>query len=336
MYFHSGTSHGAATNIWEHEAEGYPQRSFFKDLEESGVSWGVFFEDFPVTLDLRDTRAYPDRFHFMDDFIFRAKVGDLPEYSFLEPRWGDEKVWSASTQHPDHSFLQGELLLKEVYDALRNGPLWEDTIFVVNYDEHGGLFDHVPTPDDGSVPNPDGLVSQDRCCLFNFTRLGLRIPFVLASPYVSKGAVYGEPSASHFEHSSAIKTFRKWLNVSIARPLTRREEWAAPFDHAIDLVAPRRDALRTLPTAASPSQMAAYRRARALPEHKLTERQISRLPDHPDAGKPLSDLQMEVCTIAALALDNERIPLRDLKAWTQKDMARYLRRQVRRFKGGRN
>jgi hypothetical protein len=60
MYFHAGTSHGAATNLKEYEIIGYPQRSFFKDLDESGKTFGIYFEDFPVTLELRDVRAYPE------------------------------------------------------------------------------------------------------------------------------------------------------------------------------------------------------------------------------------------------------------------------------------
>jgi hypothetical protein len=44
MYFHSATSHGAATNIAELEIRGYPQRSFLVDLEFSKKSWGVYFE----------------------------------------------------------------------------------------------------------------------------------------------------------------------------------------------------------------------------------------------------------------------------------------------------
>jgi len=36
--------------------------------------------------------------------------------------------------------------MKNVYEALRNGPLWNETLFIINYDEHGGFYDHVPPP----------------------------------------------------------------------------------------------------------------------------------------------------------------------------------------------
>lgn len=83
MFFHSGTSHGAATNLKEYEIVGYPQRTFFKDLVESGKSFGIYFEDFPVTLELRDVRDYPDRFHIMSDFLKHARRGELPDVRFF-------------------------------------------------------------------------------------------------------------------------------------------------------------------------------------------------------------------------------------------------------------
>jgi phospholipase C len=40
----------------------------------------------------------------------------------------------------------GERLMKEVYELVRNGPLWEKTLLIITYDEHGGYWDHVPPP----------------------------------------------------------------------------------------------------------------------------------------------------------------------------------------------
>ncbi len=158
MFYHSGTSHGAAVNIADAEVLGYPQRTFFMDLEESKKKWGVYFEDFPVTLELDEARLFLEKFHLMSDFVKHAREGKLPDYSFLEPRWEDEKVWTASTQHPDHPISTGEHLLKEVYEALRIGPHWNETVLIITYDEHGGLMDHQAVPSE-EIPNPDGRIS---------------------------------------------------------------------------------------------------------------------------------------------------------------------------------
>ena len=56
------------------------------------------------------------------------------------------------------------------YEALRNGPKWNSTLFILTYDEHGGFFDHVPPPQTG-VPNPDGILTKGG---FNFTRYAKR------------------------------------------------------------------------------------------------------------------------------------------------------------------
>jgi phospholipase C len=33
-----------------------------------------------------------------------------------------------------------------VYEALRAGPGWNQTLLVLTYDEHGGCYDHVSPP----------------------------------------------------------------------------------------------------------------------------------------------------------------------------------------------
>ncbi len=52
----------------------------------------------------------------------------------------------------------GEKLIKKVYEALRASPLWEQTLFLITYDEHGGFYDHVAPPDQG-IPG-DGQVES--------------------------------------------------------------------------------------------------------------------------------------------------------------------------------
>ena len=41
-------------------------------------------------------------------------------------------------------------MLKDIYEALRNGPGWNKTLFVVTYDDYGGFYDHVERPAAGS------------------------------------------------------------------------------------------------------------------------------------------------------------------------------------------
>jgi phospholipase C len=56
--------------------------------------------------------------------------------------------------------MQGEELIKQIYEALRNGPKWEETLFLITYDEHGGFYDHVTPPNQG-VPAPDTMMAPN-------------------------------------------------------------------------------------------------------------------------------------------------------------------------------
>jgi phospholipase C len=72
-----------------------------------------------------------------------------------------------------------------VYEALRASPQWDESLLLVTYDEHGGFFDHVPTPLTG-IPNPDGIVGPPPFN-FGFDRLGVRVATLAISPWVEKG-----------------------------------------------------------------------------------------------------------------------------------------------------
>ena len=110
----------------------------------------------------------------------------------MEPRYFDLREAPADDDHPAHDVANGQRLVKEVYEAVRNGPQWNESLLVITYDEHGGFFDHVPTPARG-VPTPDGRRSPppER---FGFDRLGVRVPTIMISPWIAKGT--GTPSLS--------------------------------------------------------------------------------------------------------------------------------------------
>lgn len=93
----------------------------------------------------------------------------------------------SNDHHPDHDLALGEAFYKDIYEALRNSPQWNETVFIITYDEHGGYYDHVPTP--LNVPPPGDVIKSypDEGVLFD--RLGIRIPTLIISPWVSKGWV---------------------------------------------------------------------------------------------------------------------------------------------------
>ena len=53
---------------------------------------------------------------------------------------------TSNDYHPCGSVLVAEGFVAQVHNALKNSPQWDRMVFVLNFDEHGGFFDHVPPP----------------------------------------------------------------------------------------------------------------------------------------------------------------------------------------------
>ena len=147
-------------------------------------------------------------------------------------------------------------------------------------DEHGGFYDHVPTP--LSAPAPDDIPSYPDA--FNFTRVGLRIPTLLVSPWIRRGTVLSAPTAaqkpyadSQFELTSIAASLKHMF--SLPAFLTRRDAWAATFDDQLRaLAAPRTDCPLHLP--AAPGTLSAAQAAW-------------------EAARPLNDLQENFVALLA-------------------------------------
>ncbi|XP_043724191.1 non-specific phospholipase C2-like [Telopea speciosissima] len=254
VYVHSATSHGATSNIASLLVKGYPQRTIFEQLHDAGYSFGIYYQDIPATLfygNLRKikfmTKFRPYGLWFKND----AKKGKLPNYVVVEQRYTDSKKTPANDDHPSHDVYEGQMFVKEVYETLRGSPQWNEMVLVITYDEHGGFYDHVPTPVTG-VPSPDGIVGPEPF-LFRFDRLGVRVPTIMVSPWINKGTVVHGPNGfpfptSEFEHSSIPATVKKIFNLS-SPFLTKRDEWAGTFEGIFQSrTQPRTDCPEQLPT----------------------------------------------------------------------------------------
>ena len=82
---------------------------------------------------------HKSRFFSHARFYEQAAAGTLPAFSWISPA-------HEASDHPCFDMAKGERLLKDVYEALRNGAGWNKTLFVVTYDDYGGFFDHVERP----------------------------------------------------------------------------------------------------------------------------------------------------------------------------------------------
>jgi hypothetical protein len=200
-------------------------------------------------------------FGLIDDFVSDCKKDRLPAYSFIEPRYANgedastNSFFSASDQHPDHNVEDGEILIRDVFNAVWGSPARNSTLLVIVYDEHGGLYDHVPPP---KAPNPDtkqwsgSANSLDPP--FDFTRLGVRVPAVIISPYIEKGTI----DRTVYDHGSlaatACKLFLKGVPVAF---LTERDRQANTFEGNLTRTQPRTEQISLSLTGARPALLPA-------------------------------------------------------------------------------
>jgi phospholipase C len=187
-------------------------KSIYQRLDAAGKKAKIYYYDQQSsTMEIVNLLQHqPQFFGTYDQFIADCKLGELPDYSFIEPNYTDHDGPSggallASDQHPDHHVQEGERFIASIYNAIRqNAALWESTALLVVYDEHGGIYDHVPPP----ACTPDGFVAQPSDTgtgkPFLFDRLGVRVPAILISPWIPSGTVVG--SERVFEHASIPAT----------------------------------------------------------------------------------------------------------------------------------
>src|SRR3954454_13749542 len=208
-FAHYGTSFGQVSmDIFYYHKE---PLSIYERLVNAGHSAKLYyFDEASSTMEVVNLlQNQPKLFGTYEQFLDDCKLGKLPQYSFIEPNYtdhegdGGEKI--ASDQHPDHDVQQGEVFLATIYNAIGSNPdLWKSTAILVAYDEHGGIYDHVPPPNclkDGFIAPPDKTEVPN--VTFEFDRLGVRVPAILISPWVPKATVVPgpyEPGGRAFEH----------------------------------------------------------------------------------------------------------------------------------------
>ena len=224
----SGTSLGRVSmpdGIMNLNLHWYDQPTIFDRLNEKSIKWKVYFGDFPLSFlfthqwEARNTARHRTMTEFFRDVALygtpNAPDDGLPPFSFIEPSYCEP---AASDAHPPHDMSAADTLVASIYNAIRaNGKLWNETLLVIGFDEHGGFYDHVTPP---AATPPDYHHDE-----YDFSQYGVRVPFLLVSPYAMKG-VLSEP----LDHTSMLKyLISKWD----LGPLGYRTENAATFVRAI-------------------------------------------------------------------------------------------------------
>src|SRR5277367_505982 len=125
-------------------------------LQKAGVSWKVYndptgrlgldvlpyFKHFSDPFSLTDLELIAKGITptFPGNFQSDVTGGSLPSVSWILPPL-------AECEHPAAPPEWGEYLVQQILNILVSNPdVWAQTVFIVDYDENGGFFDHVAPP----------------------------------------------------------------------------------------------------------------------------------------------------------------------------------------------
>jgi phospholipase C len=232
-FFHASTSSGHVVNEPVLKWTKNDAPTIFNRLQDAGRTWRVYCDGphsltslihWPVL-----SQFCASNFRTMQDFYNDAQNGTLPDYAFVEPKFGAQ----GNDFHPPNNVLLGEQFLHDVYTAVRTsasptGSNALNTLLLVTFDEHGGCYDHVAPP---PATSPERFpVTGDMG--FRFDRLGVRVPSIAVSAYTHQNTVVNRP----VHHAAVISTLCHKFGLA---NLTERDLDAPDLRDAINLDAPR-------------------------------------------------------------------------------------------------
>ncbi|KAF9259172.1 phosphoesterase [Marasmius fiardii PR-910] len=250
----AGTADGHGRNDNDFNTASIPVNSIFQEASAKGISWrnydgtnGDFAPDalfFNWVAENAKSNVVP-----VENFFQDAYLGLLPQLSYINPSCCGTNT---NSMHPSGNVSFGELFIKQIYEAVRNGPHWEDSLLLITYDESGGFHDHVPSP--FAVP-PDNLTYTETArdgenYTLTFDRLGGRMPTWLISPFTPKAFVEDlgtNPATGHAEAYSATSVLKTLGLLWDIEDFTVRVSNSPSFDHLIGPKA-RKDTPQTLTT----------------------------------------------------------------------------------------
>jgi phospholipase C len=153
--------------------------TIFDQLDQKDISWKYYVQDYHGTaspsagevartplLAMPSVTGSPaqaarivDSSRIFDDLA----AGKLPSVSYV--------TGSTDSELSPQSPAGGEEFVRSIINAVMQSSSWDHTAILLTYDDSGGWYDHSPPPVVGG------------------TRLGLRVPTLLISPYARAGYV---------------------------------------------------------------------------------------------------------------------------------------------------
>jgi phospholipase C len=244
--------------VVNNDEQGYNWLTYPERLEAAGVSWKIYqdvglgltpeqFEGFtdnpfignfgdastlyflqyqnaqPGSALFEKARTGTDLFNggaFNGGSLFQQLQNDVMQNTLPEVSW--VVAPQAYCEHPTFPPNWGAWYISNVLDALTANPeVWASTVFIVNFDENDGFFDHLiaPTPPTSAANGASTVDTVNELYpgvsgVKNFAPgpygLGARVPCFVVSPW-SRG---GWACSQVFDHTSVIQFIEKRFGVT--------------------------------------------------------------------------------------------------------------------------
>ncbi|MGH9535420.1 MAG: alkaline phosphatase family protein [Terriglobales bacterium] len=214
MYWMTGTidpegEHGGPMIRNVMPAGGFGWTTYAERLEQAGVSWKVYQQKNNYGCNLLETFTAFRRADYASplfakgmargpegQFEYDAINDKLPTVSWIIPT-------SYQSEHPDYMPAAGAAFVASKIDAIAANPdVWAKTVFILDYDENDGIFDHV-----APVTPPRGTPQE-----FVYGRpigSGYRVPCIIVSPWTTGGWVCSQL----FDHTSVLRFLERLTGV---------------------------------------------------------------------------------------------------------------------------
>jgi len=209
--FGDGTSNAFAGNFGDNSVLYFNQYSTAtpgNPLFDNGCTGTAIIKTIPASgAPAQEWKAWQE--HLFDQFRTDVQNGTLPQVSWIAGPAG-------YTEHSDWPVDYGAWYISQILDILVSNPaVFSKTVFIINYDEADGSFDHVTPPFPPQSPaygastvdfhneivttsTPNGPIG-----------LGTRVPFIVVSPWTKGGYV----NSQVFDHTSVIQFIEKRFGV---------------------------------------------------------------------------------------------------------------------------
>jgi phospholipase C len=207
--------------------------TIFSSLQSNNVSWAYYYKDAIFLAGFTDwnnpaiqSKTFPIQ-RYLDILASPTADTDLPSFVWIDGGFGA----SGLDEHPDNNVQAGSAFVKTLIDALMSSPAWHDSVFILSYDEGGGLYDHAPP---FTVVPPDDIPPQlgpNDATGDNFTLSGFRVPVMVVSPFVKPHFV------SHVNRDTT--SILKLIETRFSLPaLTRRDAAGDDMTEFFDFINP--------------------------------------------------------------------------------------------------